>query len=72
MGSFAVSAVVLVSALASAACGVVSLTVLRGAGLTRTVAFGWGASLGPIGIVVAAAIATRSRATSGHAAVPRA
>lgn len=70
MGSLTIATVVVFFALLSALCGGVSLAVLQGTNVGRSTAYGWGAALGPIGVIVAVALRTRSWSARGAAPEP--
>ena len=60
MASAAVVLLTLFALACGGACGLITLLLARASGMARRTAFSWGAALGPLGIVVVVATATKN------------
>jgi len=60
VGSIGLIAICLSCFVGGALCGLISMIILEKVEIGRLVAFGWGAALGPAGLVVAAVVAYRA------------
>ena len=67
MGGAALATLSFIFFTIGAICGLVSMAVLAKTKVPRSTAFGWGAVLGPIGLVVAGSVAAKRSAASKSA-----
>ena len=64
MGSLALAAVATGFLLVAGLMGLVTMLILMESGVPRLTAFGWGAALGPVGVIVSISIAMHRAKTA--------